>query len=113
MLHYIALIHKDAGSDYGVSFPDLPGCTSAGKDLEEASVFAEEALALHLAGLREDDMSVRPPSSLDAIMRDPENRFGLAILVPVKVIVPGTVQVDITLSQDILAKIDAHAKRLA
>ena len=27
---YIALIHKDPGSDYGVSFPDLPGCVTAG-----------------------------------------------------------------------------------
>ena len=25
MRQYIALIHKDADSDYGVSFPDLPG----------------------------------------------------------------------------------------
>ena len=30
MRHYIALIHKDANSDYGVSFPDLPGVISAG-----------------------------------------------------------------------------------
>ena len=27
---YIGLIHKDAGSDYGVSFPDFPGCVTAG-----------------------------------------------------------------------------------
>jgi antitoxin HicB len=25
MTHYIALIHKDADSCYGVSFPDVPG----------------------------------------------------------------------------------------
>ena len=33
---YIGLVHKDAGSDYGVSFPDLPGCVTAGATLEEA-----------------------------------------------------------------------------
>jgi predicted RNase H-like HicB family nuclease len=33
MRQYIALIHKDASSDYGVSFPDLPGCVTAGVDL--------------------------------------------------------------------------------
>ena len=32
MRQYIALIHKDPGSDYGVSFPDLPGVISAGKN---------------------------------------------------------------------------------
>ena len=33
MRHYIALIHKDADSDYGVSFPDLPGVISAGSNV--------------------------------------------------------------------------------
>ena len=33
---YIGLVHKDAGSDYGVSFPDRPGCVTAGATLEEA-----------------------------------------------------------------------------
>jgi predicted RNase H-like HicB family nuclease len=27
---YIALVHKDNGTSYGVSFPDVPGCISAG-----------------------------------------------------------------------------------
>ena len=36
MRQYIALIHKDDGSDYGVSFPDLPGGVTAGRDLDDA-----------------------------------------------------------------------------
>jgi predicted RNase H-like HicB family nuclease len=52
MRQYIALIHKDAGSDYGVSFPDLPGCVTAGLDLDDARRMAEEALALHLGAWR-------------------------------------------------------------
>ncbi len=32
MRQYIALIHKEPDSDYGVSFPDLPGVISAGKN---------------------------------------------------------------------------------
>jgi len=46
MRHFIGLIFKDAGSDYGVSFPDLPGCITAGVDLDEARAMAAEALAL-------------------------------------------------------------------
>ena len=41
---YIGLVHKDAGSDYGVSFPDLPGCVTAGATLDEARVMAADAL---------------------------------------------------------------------
>ena len=54
MRQYIALIHKDADSDYGVSFPDLPGVISAGKTLDEAREMGAEALALHLEGLAAD-----------------------------------------------------------
>lgn len=49
-----AVIHKDAGSDYGVSFPSLPGCVSAGRTIAEALASAGEALELHLDGLRAD-----------------------------------------------------------
>ena len=44
MTSYIALIHKDEGSDYGVSFPDFPGCVTAGASLDEARGMAEEAM---------------------------------------------------------------------
>src|SRR6266702_8757706 len=54
MKQYIALIHKEAGSDYGVSFPDFPGLITAGATLDEALALAEEALAFHLDGLTED-----------------------------------------------------------
>src|SRR5260370_29366875 len=36
MRQYIALIHKEADSDYGVSFPDLPGVITAGSNLDDA-----------------------------------------------------------------------------
>lgn len=61
---YPALIHKDPDSDYGVSFPDFPGCVSAGKTLAEASRFAEEALALHIEGMLEDGDTLPEPMSI-------------------------------------------------
>ncbi|MDI6026348.1 type II toxin-antitoxin system HicB family antitoxin [Corticibacterium sp. UT-5YL-CI-8] len=36
-MHYIALTHKDPDSAYGVSFPDIPGCFSAGDSVDEAA----------------------------------------------------------------------------
>jgi predicted RNase H-like HicB family nuclease len=44
MAHYIALIHKDADSCYGVSFPDVPGVFTAGDTIDEAIQKASEVL---------------------------------------------------------------------
>lgn len=49
MASYIGIVHKDAGSDYGVSFPDFPGCVTAGTTPDEAGRMAQEALAGHIA----------------------------------------------------------------
>lgn len=110
MRQYIALVHKDPDTSYGVSFPDLPGCTSAGDTLDEAREGAHEALALHLKGMAEDGEAAPEPSSLDQVMSDPENRDGVAILV----VAPGTparaVRVNITLPEDVLREIDRHAE---
>jgi predicted RNase H-like HicB family nuclease len=48
MTHYVAII-EDAGPDHavGVWFPDLPGCTSGGDDIDEALRNAPEALDLY------------------------------------------------------------------
>jgi antitoxin HicB len=42
--HYIALIHKEADTCYGVSFPDLPGVITAGTTIDEAMQKAAEVL---------------------------------------------------------------------
>ena len=47
-MEYIAYLHKDRKSDFGVSFPDFPGCVTAGNTLDEARRLAPEALALHI-----------------------------------------------------------------
>lgn len=109
MRHYIGLIHKDPDSLYGVSFPDLPGCVSAGATLDEARDMAAEALALHLQGMAEDGEAVPEPSSLEAIMADPENRDGVAILVPVAQEVK-SVRVSVTFQADVLSQIDSYAE---
>lgn len=109
MVQYIALIHKEAASDYGVSFPDLPGCVTAGSTLDEARAMAQEALALHLEGLAEDGEPIPEPSSLEAVMTDPVNRDGVAILVMAETKAK-IVRVNITLPDDTLREIDQYAE---
>jgi predicted RNase H-like HicB family nuclease len=87
MTAYVALIHKDADSDYGVSFPDLPGCVSAGSTLDEAIAMAKEALALHIEGLLEDNESIPAPTAADQVDRD-DALFVAAIEVPDNLKVP-------------------------
>jgi predicted RNase H-like HicB family nuclease len=109
MRQYIALIHKDAGSDYGVSFPDLPGSVTAGVDLDDAMRMAEEALALHLTGMAEDGEVIPEPSSLETIMADRENRDAVAVLVKAPPPPAEAVEDNLALSQYELEQIDKFA----
>ena len=110
MRQYIALIHKDATSDFGVSFPDLPGCVTAGASLDEARDMAREALAFHLEGMAEDGEAIPEPSSLEAVMADAVNRDGVAILVPAPERAAKSIRVNVTLPEDVLQAIDRHAQ---
>jgi predicted RNase H-like HicB family nuclease len=111
MRQYIALIHKDPDSDYGVSFPDLPGVISAGSTLDEARDMAAEALAFHLEGLAQDGEAVPEPSSLEEIMASAENRDGVAVLIAAPDAEVKSVRVNITLPADVLSEIDRCAER--
>jgi len=110
MRSYIGLIHKDAASDYGVSFPDFPGLITAGKTLDDARAMAAEALALHIEGLTEDGEAIPEPSTLETIMADPDNKTGVAILVSVKTKQPKSIRVNVTLPEDVLEQIDRYAE---
>lgn len=73
MAPYIAII-EDAGPDYavGVWFPDLPGCTSAGDDIDEALRNAPEALELYADSFEADGQPLPRPRTLSELKSDPE-----------------------------------------
>ncbi|MGA9011239.1 MAG: type II toxin-antitoxin system HicB family antitoxin [Acetobacteraceae bacterium] len=106
MTAYIALLRKQPGSDYGVDFPDFPGCITAGRTLEEARRMAGEALAFHVDGMREDDEPIPPPSSMDAIMADPLSRDAIAFLVDLPEKSRRAVRINVSLPEDIVQSID-------
>lgn len=109
-MHYIAIIHKEEGSCYGVSFPDFPGCIAAGDTLEDARRNAAEALQFHIEGMLEDKEPLPDPSSLDAVMEEEDFQDGVAFVVD---IAPPSrrVRVNITLDEALLHDIDLAAKR--
>jgi predicted RNase H-like HicB family nuclease len=106
-MEYIAYLHKDPKSDFGVSFPDFPGCVTAGKTLEEARQMAVEALTLHMEGMAEDGEPIPEPSTLDDVAEDPGMKGALAFLVSVGL--DKTVRLNITVRESQIAEIDQKA----
>jgi len=71
MTHYIALIHKEADSSYGVSFPDVPGVTTAADTIDEAMRMAAEVLEFAAEDWREHTGRAFPqPRTIDALRAD-------------------------------------------
>ncbi len=106
MPSYIALMRKEADSDYGVDFPDFPGCVTAGRTLDEARRMAAEALDLHLEGMAADREPLPQPSSLDSIMSDPGQHEAVAFLVDARLGPAKAVRINVTLPADLVAEID-------
>lgn len=109
-MNYIALIHKEENSDYGVSFPDFPGCVSDGETLEQVKIMAQEALISHINILKEMHEQIPSPSTLEEIMACHENRSAIAFLVEVPSHL--TVRINITLPEDVLSIVDRRARKL-
>jgi len=106
MATYIALMRKDPDRNFGVDFPDFPGCVTAAATMQDARRAAVEALALHVAGMVEDGDVIPAPSTLDEIMDDPENRDAVAVLIDAPMQVVRAVRLNITLPENVLRDID-------
>ncbi len=109
MVYYVGIIHRDEGTDYGISFPDFPGCVSAGETVETLKTNAEEALAGHIQLLAEDGGVIPSPSSIDAVMADPDFADGMPVLVSAPDGRDETIRVNLTLRRSALASIDRNA----
>ncbi len=67
--NYIALFEYVKGEKgFSVVFPDFPGCITAGDDYEETVKMAQEALALHIHGMKADGDEIPEPRTLEQIM---------------------------------------------
>ena len=108
-MNYIALIYKDENSDYGVMFPDFPGCVTAASTLDEAKSEAKEALSGHIEIMKEDNELLPVPTSLDDIMKEREYRDAVAFLVEIPT--SRVVRVNVTFTQEMLDLIDRRARQ--
>jgi len=110
--YFTAIIEAGGKSGYGVYFPDLPGCVSAGDTIEEAVRNAEEALSLHLRGIVEDGGDIPAATVPEKISAAPGSaeiaRFLVRGEAPSR-----AVRLNISLDETLVAKIDRAAKTRA
>ncbi len=112
-MNYPIVIHKDKDSDYGVIVPDLPGCFSAGRTLDEAIAMAREAIELHLQGLIEAGESVPKPRSIESHKGRREYRGGTWAVVSID---PSSLRINakrinITMPERVLDAVDRYARQ--
>jgi predicted RNase H-like HicB family nuclease len=62
MTEYVIVI-EDTGPNLSAYVPDLPGCVSTGASVEEVTANMREAIAMHIASLREHGENVPPATS--------------------------------------------------
>ncbi len=104
---YPAVIDKDEGSDYGISFPDFPGCVSAGSTPEEALAMGAEALSGHVAMMIADGDELPVPTPLAEIVDEPDENVVMHTLIPV--VIPGRAKrINVTLDESLLEEIDSE-----
>src|SRR5580704_6739654 len=77
MARYVALVDGRSGS-YGLTVPDLPGCTSAAATIDQVLRRATEAVRLWAEDALADGEKLPKPRSIEAVRADPEVAAALA-----------------------------------
>jgi len=62
-MHCFLIVIERGRSNYSAYSPDLPGCVATGKTREQVTRRMHEAIAIHVAGLREDRLPIPKSSS--------------------------------------------------
>jgi len=111
-MKFPVVLHKDDGSDYGVTVPDVPGCFSAGSTAAEVLDNIQEALELHFEGLVADNEPLPQPKDVDAHMANPDYAGGVWAVVDFDVTpyLGKAVRFNATLPEHLLQRIDARVQ---
>ncbi len=111
-MRYSIAIHKDQDSDYGVTFPDIPGCFSAGDSIEEAIAMAQEAAECHLEGLLLDaePVPVATPIENHQNKKDYKNALWALIEIDISKLSLKSKRVNISIPERLLNSVDHFAR---
>ena len=114
MARYVALVDGKAGA-YGVTIPDLPGCTSAGSTTDDALRSAVDAVRLWAEDAIADAEALPQPRSVETVRADPEIAEALAggaalAIVPLLIEAGRLTKADLSIDAGLLAAIDEAAE---
>jgi predicted RNase H-like HicB family nuclease len=62
------VIYEKGPTSWGAYIPDLPGVISVADSQEEVERLIQEAIALHLEGMREEGIPIPTPSSFAGVI---------------------------------------------
>ena len=112
-MRYPIVIHKDESSNYGVTFPDLPGCFSAGDTIEEAIINAQEAAECHIEGILLDSEPIPVATDIEKHKDNPIYKDGTWALVDVDLskLSLKSKRINITIPERLLNSVDHFAKK--
>ena len=117
MASYTGLVFKEPETDYGVHIPDLPGCITAGKTMDEALTNAMHAVAFHADMLARDSDDIPYPRSIEDLKSDPEfvqdiADGGILIQIPLLSASSAKKRVEVQMEANLLDAIDERSKTL-
>ena len=112
-MQYPIIIHKDTDSDYGVTFPDISGCFSAGTTIEEAINNAQEAAECHIEGMLIDSEPIPTPSNIDLHKANSDFENGVWALVEIDIskLSLKSKRINITMPERLIRVVDQYAKK--
>ena len=112
MKYPIAIEVGDDKTAFGVVVPDLPGCFSAGDNIEEAIDNTKEAISLYLESELDASRGIPAPSKLENLVEKPDFKGWVFALVDVDVsaLSDKVERVNITLPSRALRRLDVLAK---
>lgn len=113
-MHYVAVVEKDADSAFGVWFPDVEGCFSAGDTVDEAAANAGAALRQHAEALESAGKDVPAARDVEAVLRDKDVKAAvktgaLLFAVPLLADAGRTVRINVSLDKALVDQIDEAA----
>lgn len=102
-------VHRDEGSAYGGTFPDIPGCFTAADALSDLPRMAQEAFEVHFEG---EDVEIPTPSAIDRWMDDADFRDGFWLMVDIDLarVNAKPVRLNISLPNALVQRIDRYAE---
>lgn len=112
-MKFPVVLHKDPGSDFGATLPDVPGCFSAGSTVDEALDNTRDALALHFEGLLADGEELPQPQSIDLHLANPDYAGGVWAVIEFDITpyLGKAVRFNATLPERLLQRIDDRVSR--